>query len=931
MINSKRIIAGTLAIITIFAANCTSNSNTFFNNSNSFTVSAANNITWSIDANGVMTISGSGDMPTYFNEMSYEWHSERSKIKKIVIESGITLIPCYAFSSCPNLTSVSIPNTVTLIRESAFRYDSNLTSVTIPSSVKTIWNCAFANTGLTEVSVPDSVTELEGAFQGCSKLKKAVLPSGLQILYSCTFSECPELTDVTIPSTVTKIGYGAFLKCPALASITIPESVTEIEDNAFFNCTKLKNIDIPASVKIIGANSFQGCSSLESVKIENAEAVVDSGAFSACPKLTKFDCPEGVTFADDAFIGDTSLNAPFAYTLYEGTEWGFYTTDVINWKITSDGTLYISGTTRMREGESTASFTSGWNHDKQMRDRIKKIVINEGVQSTAIRGFERLNNLEEVVLPSTVTHICRSSFADNPKLKRINFPEKLTQIDPFAFYGCEQLSDFTLPKSLEKLGEASFYCCRPVKEITIPSGVKEIPKDCFAGCNDLEKLTLNEGLTSIGFQAFFACGMESVDIPDTVTTIDKNGFIDCPNLKNVNFSDNSQLTSIGENAFYQCSSLREFAFPDGVKTVESGVLAYCDKLTDVYLNKVETIKSLDSSGYITSPFAFCYNLKKLYIPMTVKEIEKSSFYSNKYLDTIIYCGTKDDWENISIGENNRLFNEFPQFHDYHYDVCSYCQKHKDSENARFSGYSLTLDGSIGVNLYLTLDDEITSDPDAYIKFITPDGTSTKIKVSDAKKDTVEGKEYYVFTCHVSAKDMSRSITAQIVQGDSAKVDSYTFTVTEYANALGLRDHAKYDKFVEAFINYGNFADCYFSNTTDYKKNYTDADYARVISGITPSTGITDEDYIGSSLLLKSNIVLRHYFSEYKEGRKEKYGSNTYYVEKTFSPLQLDKFIDNYKYSVYDYIYKVLNSEQADKSLKMLCVALYDYAEACKTL
>ena len=98
-------------------------------------------ITWSLSDDGTLTISGA-DMPNY--KVVAPWYSQRSKIKKVVIEDGVTSIAYRAFLDCSGLTSVTIPNSVTSIGYSAFEGCSGLTSVTISNSVTSIGNNAFS-------------------------------------------------------------------------------------------------------------------------------------------------------------------------------------------------------------------------------------------------------------------------------------------------------------------------------------------------------------------------------------------------------------------------------------------------------------------------------------------------------------------------------------------------------------------------------------------------------------------------------------------------------------------------------------------------------------------------------------------------------------------------------------------------------------------
>ncbi len=105
------------------------------------------NIKWTLDSNGVLTLEGTGAMPDYTE--TPQW---KEKVTKAIIGEGITSIGNYAFRSCYGLTSVTIPNSVTSIGEGAFAECFGLTSVTIPAAVTSIGEVAFYNCiGLTKI------------------------------------------------------------------------------------------------------------------------------------------------------------------------------------------------------------------------------------------------------------------------------------------------------------------------------------------------------------------------------------------------------------------------------------------------------------------------------------------------------------------------------------------------------------------------------------------------------------------------------------------------------------------------------------------------------------------------------------------------------------------------------------------------------------
>ena len=156
------------------------------------------NLTWTLDSEGTLTISGRGAMTDYSNDSKAPWFNSCSSIKSAIIESGVTSIGNYAFSGCSSLKSVTIPDSVTSIGTGVFGGCSSLTSVTIPNSVTSISEDAFRY--------------------------------------------CDSLTSVTIPHGVTSIGDYAFCDCTNLTSITIPESVTSIGDAVFYWCDSLTDV-----------------------------------------------------------------------------------------------------------------------------------------------------------------------------------------------------------------------------------------------------------------------------------------------------------------------------------------------------------------------------------------------------------------------------------------------------------------------------------------------------------------------------------------------------------------------------------------------------------------------------------------------------------------------------------------------------------------
>lgn len=240
-------------------------------------------LTWTLDDNGILTISGTGAM--WDNERKSPWCN--FDITTAVIEMGVTSIGGLAFDDC-SLTSVAIPNSVTSIGYYAFIDCSSLTSVTIPNSVTSIDEGAFYGcSGLMSVTIPDSVTTIgDCAFSDTLWYNNLTDPSGFVVVGdSILLKYCGTDSEVTIPQGIKVIGYEAFWD-GSLTSVTIPDSVTSIGNGTFCGCISLTSVALPDSVMIIGDYTFDSCSNLANITIPSSVTSIGDYAFTNCAALT---------------------------------------------------------------------------------------------------------------------------------------------------------------------------------------------------------------------------------------------------------------------------------------------------------------------------------------------------------------------------------------------------------------------------------------------------------------------------------------------------------------------------------------------------------------------------------------------------------------------------------------------------------------------
>ena len=168
--------------------------------------------------------------------------------------------------------SVVLGDSITSIADGMFYQCYSLKNITIPSNIIYIGNEAFYRTPLSEITLPNSVTNMgDRVFEDCWWLENITLPNGLTSIGDRVFCSCSLLKNIVIPDGVTNIGNSAFANC-ALKSLSIPDSVINIGDYAFAGC-EFASITIPNSVSTLGAGAFSGCDSLTSIYMEKATPI----------------------------------------------------------------------------------------------------------------------------------------------------------------------------------------------------------------------------------------------------------------------------------------------------------------------------------------------------------------------------------------------------------------------------------------------------------------------------------------------------------------------------------------------------------------------------------------------------------------------------------------------------------------------------------
>ena len=582
------------------------------------------NVTWTLDSEGMLTISGTGAMADY-GAYDTPWYSYRESITNAVIENGVTSVGRCAFYECTALAEITIPGSVTSIESWAF----------------------FGCTALPEITIPGSVTIIgDGAFGCCTKLARAVLGNGVTSIGGWAFEWCYALAEITIPASVTSIGIEAFLDCTALTdvnycgtqaqwnAITIgefngfltgatmhyewtPESggtteeptpeptVTEVATKAELDAALASGateITLTADIDFDGTLTVPAGVTLTAVNGATLHGTVIAAV--ACEAdftragtefAQQFKLVNNIALTGNIDIGAKNLNYNYYVVtggkiLTAGTVTGMRVSfpitgkcgDGLTWTLKASGTLVISG-----EGDMWDFADADDVPWAEYRSLIRKVVIEGGVTRVSDRVFAQCTSMKSVSIPSSVTSVGEKSFEGCSQLVIVELPIGVTSIGKDAFKDCSGLSTVSIPNTVKKIEKQAFDGCEKLTKVAIPYGVTTIGDYAFYQCTELLTVEIPRSVNRIGNYAFYGCtGLTSVEIPGSVESIGVHAFEGCTALANVAIGDG--LTDIARDAFRGCSALAEIWLPATVERIGDNAFLGCTALANVYYGAMQT-------------------------------------------------------------------------------------------------------------------------------------------------------------------------------------------------------------------------------------------------------------------------------------------------------------------------------------------------------
>lgn len=473
----------------------------------------------------------------------------------------------------------------------------------------------FAETGITSISLPCSITRID----------------------NYAFSRCTYLRNVHLPNTITEIGEYAFNECTNLTDINIPSSLEGLGDRIFNQCENLSSIYIPASISYFGSGTFHGCSSLSHIEVssdnrtfdsrDNCNAIIETSTNTLTLGCKNTTIPNSVTRIGDAAFsgcsGLTSINIPNS--------------------VTSIGWSAFSGCTGLTNIELPINLTSVEPYTFYECRALSSIIVPNSVTSVGYSAFERCDSLASIEVPNSVTSIGNSAFKFCYSLTSIELPINLNTIESKTFYYCGALTGIIIPNSVMSIGDETFYGCNNLADISIPNSVVSVGADAFSSTKWFSNQP--DGLVYAGRVAYKYKGTmpsdTNIELRDDIVSISSRAFRNCKGLVNITLP--ATLSVIGSYAFDGCTGLTGIEFPDSVRSIGSSAFYGCTSLNSVTC--LATTPPAMSYGAFSNS---TYSSATLRVPMTSVNAYKAANEWKRFINVVGIINIGDTIEVDSI-------------------------------------------------------------------------------------------------------------------------------------------------------------------------------------------------------------------------------------------------------------------------------------------
>ncbi len=465
--------------------------------------------------------------------------------------------------------SYQIPEGIKKVEWHAFSGAKNLKHIAFSKGIEDI-SLAFDNSGLVEVTIPESVKDYGGAFSGCKELEKAVIESKGNGKWpeENAFRDCIKLKTVVIPG---KMDGSNFSGCQSLERFTLSSKVKDIisKDDVLFSedgktlllypaGRKGKRYALPAGIGEIGKSAFEGVQHLEEVVMN----------------------PEVISIGRNAFLNARIAKVALNQRLQKIGDEAFAHTDLIH------GSL----------PDSVSSIGDALFADCK---KLQSVRLSENIEEISANAFIRCTSLKAVRIPKKVRKIeygeylftdgCKSLSAftvdrDNQHFTAVGgVLYSKSKKTLYAYPLGKKSKKFSVPRSVKKIAGYAFEGQAYLQEVSM-NQVSTLGNHAF-GNSALRKVAFSKKLKSLPLFAFAHCRkLKKVAIPDTIRSVADGAFKGCTSLKIVVAGKRADLK---EFVFEDCKNLRQVTFRRKIKNSND---------VDAYARN-ETYKNAGSSNY----------------------------------------------------------------------------------------------------------------------------------------------------------------------------------------------------------------------------------------------------------------------------------------------------------------------------------------------
>lgn len=308
-----------------------------------------------------------------------------------------------------------------------------------------------------------------------------------------------------------------------------------------------------------------------------------------------------------------------------------FETNFINYlKLKNDGTYELSEAKKNSTGtycipdEYNGKKITSVGSNAFRYTAVEKVQMSNNITQIGAYAFYECNSLKTISLSSNLERIDTKCFYGCTSLLSVSFPENISIIREFAFYGCSSLKEIFIPAGIKSIGSSAFKSCLSIKSITIPIFSYRVKTIFDENITDINLIDGGDKIYDLVFEDMIC--LETLVIPDSVTSIGIGAFSNCTSLKSITLSKN--VSDIGHRAFNNCKSLLSIEIPNCVKSIGNAAFIDCTSLNSIVIP--ESVTSIGPSA-----FSGCTNLTNVVINGQITVIEKETFLNCASLETVI--------------------------------------------------------------------------------------------------------------------------------------------------------------------------------------------------------------------------------------------------------------------------------------------------------